>query len=873
MDRDSKGRPAAAPIEDELEFHFAEAVEALVTRGWSEAAARAEVERRFGDLGRYRRTLEKIDRPHGLRRWGAHLEAVGRDLRYGLRTLLRTPGFTLIALVALALGIGANTAVFSVVDGVLLRPLPFADPDRLVLIGNFTRRGGVSEADFLDWQVRSRSFASLDVFEINRFTNSRFTLTGDGEPEQVIGHRVTATFFQTLGVGPALGRTFFAGEDQPGQPPGVVLSDRLWRRRYRANAGVLGSSVVLNGRPHVIRGVMPSGFEFWDPTVDAWAIFPLDPPTRRGPFFLRGVGRLKPGVTMEQAAAEMDGIAREIERAHPSQYNRFQIWVTPLREIVVGDVRPLLWVLSGAVVLVLLIAVSNVANLTLGRASARRREIAIRLGIGASRGRLIRQLMSESLLLSLIGGALGTILGVGGVAALRALGPAGLPRLAEITVDTRVLVFTLATSVVSAMLFGLMPALTASGVAPADSLKSGARGGESPRQTRPRALLVVGQVTLSIILLVGAGLLIRSFSLLERVDPGFRANPDHVLTMFVSPTGPQFDKDGAITVYWARLLERIRTLPGVEAASLSNALPPDRRGFFDGYEIEGQPRPPGSPPHPSVHAPYVSQGYFDVLGIPLLRGRGFDDRDTPVSTRVTVISEAMARKHFDDENPVGRRILYGRTPLEIIGVAADVKYQGLQLGDEPMFYQLASQAGFWDLWLLVRTRGRADAMAAGVRQEIRAVDAGVPVDRIGTMADGLAESVSLPRFRSLLMAAFAITALLLAAIGIYGVVSYSVAQRRQEIGVRMALGATPSGVLAGVMRRGSRPVLLGVALGLAGAVGLARLLDTMLFGVTPFDALTFVGAALVLTAVALAASVMPALRAARTDPVSVLRQG
>ena len=874
-DRDNHPNTDAA-IDDELEFHFAETVESLVRHGWAEEAARREAERRFGDLARYRRHLAQIDRrqrPH----WGDRLESIARDARYGLRTLLRAPGFTLVAVLALALGIGVNTAVFSVVDRVLLRPLPFADPDRLVIVTNYTSRGGASLADFLDWKAQTRSFESLDVFEINRFTNSRFTLTGDGEPEQVVGYRVTSTFFETLGVNPAVGRTFLAGEDLPAQlrearAGSVVLSDRLWRRRYGSRLDVLGSPVTLNGRPHVIVGVMPPGFEFWERDVEAWAILPLDPPTRRGPFFLRGVARMKPGVTIARAAAEMDVIARDTERTYPRDYSRLRIPVTPLREIVVGDIRPLLWVLTGAVVLVLLIAISNVANLTLGRATGRQREMAIRLSVGAGRGRIIRQLMVESLVLALIGGALGTLFAIGGVAALRSLGPPGLPRLDEMGVDARVLAFTLGTSIASAVLFGLVPALAASGIALTPSLKDGSRSGESRRHGRARAGLVVAQVTLSVILLIGAGLLIRSFTLLERVDPGFRTSPDHILAMFISPTGAQFDKPGAIDAYWEHLLLRIRGLAGIEAASLSNATPPDRRGFRDGYEIEGWPRPPGSPPHPSVHAPFVTQEYFTVLGVPLLQGRWFDARDTRQSPRVTVISGAMARRHFDGENPIGHRLMYGKTPLEIIGVVGDVKYQGLQLDAEPVFYQLASQSPFWDMWLLVRTRGRADALAPMVRQEIRALHPGVPVDRIGTMTDALAESVSLPRFRSLLMTTFAVAALLLAAIGIYGVVAYTVAQRTAEIGLRMALGATPSSVLAIVVTRGSRPVVVGVALGLAGAVGLTRLLETMLFGVTSFDTLTFAGAAAVLTAVALAATVIPAYRAARIDPVRALRQ-
>ena len=809
--------------------------------------------------------------------WGTpSVERFIKDIRYAGRTLTRSPGFTLAAILALALGIGANTAVFSVVNGILLRPLPYADPDRLVMVFDSFRqqgaaRGSASMADFLDWKAKSRSFQALDAFEINRFTNSRFTLTGDAEPEQVIGYSVTSTFFETLGSRPILGRAFTAGEDAPGRDLTVVLSESLWRRRYASNPAVLGKPVVLNGQPHTIIGVMPGAFEFWQRDVEAWAILPLNPPTRRGPFFMRGVARLKPGVTLAQASAEMDAIAREVEQANPRMYTRLRFPVISLREIVVGDIRPLLWVLSGAVALVLLISVSNVANLMLARATARQREIAIRLSIGAGRGQLVRQFMTESIILSFAGGALGTALAVWGVAALQWLAPRDLPRLSELSVDTRVLAFTALVSLASAVLFGLAPALAASSVALGEGLKEGGRGGESRRHGRTRSLLVVAQVTFSVLLLIGAGLLIRSFTLLGQVNPGFHASPDRLLTMFISPTGPRFDRQGvALAAYWVQLLDRVRALPGVEAASLSNALPPDRRAFSDGYEIESKPSPPGSQ-RPPVPILFVSHDYFKALGVPLLRGRWFDHQDTADSKPVTVISDAMVRRHFPGENPIGQRLKQSGSPyMEIVGVVGDVKYQGLDRENEPAFYQLSFRGG--DMWLLVRTRGDAQAMAAVVRQEIRALDAGVPVDRVGAMAQALAESVSLQRFRSLLMTVFAVTALLLAAIGIYGVIAYSVAQRRQEIGVRMALGATRSGVIRLVVGQGSRLAIVGIVLGLAGAVGLTRFLEKMLFGVTASDTVTFAGAAIVLGAVAIVASLIPALRAAGIDPVTALRQ-
>lgn len=801
-----------------------------------------------------------------------------RDVRYALRTLARNPGFTLAALLALALGIGANTAVFSVVNGVLLRPLPYRNPDRLVMVFNsFNREGagrsGAAVADFLDWRARSRSFQTLDAFEFNRFTNGRFTLTGDAEPEQVIGLSVTATFFETLGIRPILGRTFAADEDQPMRAPAVVLSERLWRRRYSASPDVTGKTVLLNGRLHTIIGVVPEGFEFWQRDVEAWAILTLNPPARRGPFFLRGIARLKPGVSIEQASGEMNMIARQVERENPGDYKTgLRYPVAPLREMVVGDIRPLLWIFSGTVALVFLIAAANVANLMVARSAARQREIAIRLSIGASRGRLVRQFMTESVMLSLTGGGIGIALAYWGVQALRWLAPPGLPRLDEIGLDSRALAFTLLASIAAAVLSGLGPALLSSNGAPGEAMKQGGRGGDSRKRGRARATLVVAQVMLSVMLLIGAGLLIRSFDLLGHVDPGFRAPADHVVTMFLSPTGPRFDNNpGALAAYWDQLLERVQAVPSVQAASLSNSLPPDRWSFIDGYEIEKKPLPPGSA-HPLVPVPAVSRDYFRTLGVPLLRGRWFDRRDTANSPGVAVISETLARRHFAGENPIGQRLKYGPRVLEIVGVAGDVKYRGLDGQDEAVFYQLSSQAQFWDMWLLVRTTGDAGAMATALRREVRTFDPGVPVDRVGTLAQALSGSVALPRFRSLLMGVFAATALLLAAIGIYGVIAYSVAQRTQEIGVRMALGATAPGVLKLVIGQGGRLASMGIMLGLVGAFALSRVLEKMLFGVTASDRVTFAGAAVLLGAVAFVASVIPALRAARVDPITALRQ-
>jgi putative ABC transport system permease protein len=854
-------------LDEELRFHLEARIQQEIAGG------RTPEEARYIALG----SMDGMEQRKEECRDKRHVNIIDnlvRDVRYAVRTLARSPGFTVVALLALALGIGANTAVFSVVNGVLLRPLPFADSDRLLMVFTsrpHSERGNASVAEFLDWRAASRSFQTLDAVDRNRFT-----LTGDGEAVQISGLSVTATFFETLKVRPLLGRTFANGDDRPGRDPTVVLSERLWRKRYASNPDIVGKVVTLGGRPHTVIGVMPASFEFWQRDVEAWAIFPLRPPTRRGPHLLRGVARLRPGVTVAHAAAEMEMIARRVQRANPKDYANLRFPVVPVREAIVGDIRPLLWVLSGAVVLVLLIAVSNVANLMLARSTARQREIAVRLSIGAGRGRLVRQFMTESVLLSLAGGALGTGLAVSGVTALRRLGPQDLPRLGEIGVDGQVLAFTLLVSLASALLFGLAPALAACAAPLNERLKAGGRAGESRSQGRARGVLVVAQVTLSVLLLIGAGLLVRSFTRLGRVDPGFGAPPDRVLTMLVSLTGPRFEKPHAVTAFWDELLVRTRALPGVEATSMSLTIPPYGTEFDD-YEIEGKPLPVGEE-HPSVPVPFVSHDYRKTLGIPLLRGRWFDGRDRADTPRVTVISESMARKHFSGENPVGRRMKYGGPTqtwhpyMEIIGVVGDVKYLGLDRDSGAVFYELSFRIPFRDMWLLVRTQGEAQPLAAAVRRVIHSLDPDVPVDRVGTIAQELAHSVTLPRFRSLLMAVFAASALLLSAIGIYGVIAYSVAQRTQEIGVRIALGATPMGVVRMVLGQGGRLAVVGIALGLGGAAGLTPLLQRMLFGVDPSDPVTFANAALVIGAVAIVACIVPAFRAAQVDPVIALRQ-
>ena len=653
------------------------------------------------------------------------IDTLKRDVRYAVRILLRSPGFTVAAVLALAVGIGASTAVFSVVNGVLLRPLPYAEPERLVWIqdgltqSGRSSRWGACVADFLLWQSRSRSFDPLAAWAVNTFN-----LTGGGEAERVSGIAATARYFDVLRVRPLHGRTFAPDEDQPGRAPVTLISERLWERRYGRRDGVIGRTIELNGRPFTVIGVMPATFRFPDADADVWTIFTLDPPTRRGPFFLRGVARLRSGATLEQANREMDALGAEVERADPKGVERVRYPVTTVMEEITGDTRPLLAVLSGAVGLVLLIAVFNVANLLLARATVRQREIAIRSSLGAGNMQLVRQLLTECIVLSVAAGLLGAALAAAGVSMLRALAPPGLPRVEEIAVNGRVLLFSLLASVASGIAFGLVPAYGLTRANAAERLKKGGRNSVSHGGGRLRAALVVSEIALSIVLLAGAGLLIRSFLLLGRVQTGFQTPPERLLTLQLSPTGPNYREQPRLLAYWSQVVSRVGALPGVQSAAVAITLPPDRVAFSDGFEIAGRTPKEGGP---IVPVPWVSYDYFRTLGIPVLRGRVFDPRDKPGSPGVVVISEALARRYFPGEDPVGQRLKHGGPSLnnpysEIIGVVGDAKYQGLAEENAPVYYESANQYSSRPMWLVVRTSGHARQWLSAVRAEIRAID-------------------------------------------------------------------------------------------------------------------------------------------------------
>jgi putative ABC transport system permease protein len=864
-----KGR-VERDLDDEVGAYLDLLTAEKIAAGMSPEAARREARIAVGGVEQVKENVRQV-------RTGVFLEILFQDLRYGLRTLARSPGFTAAAVLALALGIGANSAIWSVVYGVLLRPLPYPEADRLAVVflhfsPQNNERGNLSMADYFDWRERNHAFLAPAVY-----APRRYDITGSGEPEGVQGAQVTAGFFPTLSVRPLLGRGFEAGEDRPGSDRLAVLSEALWRRRFGGGPDVLGKTIELNGAAHAIVGVMPASFHFPRPETELWTNLPLVPPTRRGPFFYKGLARLKPGVTLAQAQAETNAIGRGIEQANPKAYSHLTLPVLSLRDALVGRARPVLLLMFGAVGFVLLIATVNVANLQLVRATVREREMTVRLSLGAGRSRLLRQLFTESLLLALVGGAAGLALAYAGIHLLQVWNPGNLPRMEAVRLDGGVLVWNLLISLLAGILFGLVPALQGSAPDLTASLKEGGRGSTAGAgRRRGRAALVVAEIALSLILLIGAGLLLRSFFLLQRVDPGFLAPPESVLTLQLSPSALKYPDERTGIAFYERLIERVRALPGVQSAAVSDSLPPDLQGDGDTFVIEGQPATAG--PNPAVTHPVVSTGYFRALGIPLLRGRAFTAEDTPASRLVTVISETMAQRYFPHVDPIGRRIKESGpdlpTPyMEIVGVVRDAKYIGLDAAPEPVYYHPYTQSFTPRLYLVVRSglAGGAAGLAPLVRGEVHAVDPDVVVSDIRTLEQAVGASVAQPRFRTGLLVLFAGIALALAAIGIYGVISYSVAQRTHEIGVRMALGARRGDVLRLVLGQGAALALAGIALGLPGALALTRTLSSLLFTIQATDPLTFVSLSLVLAAVTLWASLLPAWRAARTDPQMALR--
>ena len=801
-----------------------------------------------------------------------------QDLRHGARLLLRAPGFTAVAVAALAIGIGANTAIFSVVNTLLLRPLPYHDAERLAVIWEHNlprdkKDNVVSPGNFIHWRELQRSFVDLAAVSGTAGLNFKVTVTGSGEPEEVPMQMVSASFFPLLGVQPALGRAFTEEEDEP-ESRVVVLSDRLWKRRYGADRDILGKPITVQGVAYSVVGVMPPGFSFIDKTVDVW--FPVgfraEARTPRGRW-LSVVGRLKPGVTFEEAQADMSRVHAELTRLFPNFNTGWTARVVPLRTQLVGNVRPALLVLLGAVGVVLLIACANVANLQLARATTRQRELAVRAALGAARGRLIRQLLAESAVLAAAGGAAGLFVAWLGVRAMRAAVAERLPiqRLEAVGIDGWVLLFTLAASLLSGILFGAIPALTASGTRLTEMLKEGGRTGSGNRGKRTRHAFVVAQIALALVLLTGAGLLIRSFVHLLNVNPGFDAQG--TVTLNVSLPGSRYGQPPSRVQFYRRLFESIDALPGVQASGATSFLPLTGLGAATSFEVVGQPKAPAGE-EPVADVRVVANDYFRAMGIPLLRGRLFHEGDAADESSRVVINQTMAEKYWPGEDPVGRRVKISWNDTredEIIGVVADVRHAGLESTPRAMTYWPYPRFPYPGMALVIRTATDPAAVVNPVVSIVRSQDPDLAVSNIRTMEEVVSESVGERRLTMILLAVFAGAALLLAAVGIYGVIAYSVTQRTQEIGVRMALGAQKRDVLRMIVGHAILLALGGIVLGAAGAVVLTRFMTDLLFNVRPRDPLTFVAVAAVLGTVALAASYLPGRRAASVDPAVALR--
>ena len=796
------------------------------------------------------------------------MSGLWQDVRYGARMLLKQPGFTLVAILTLGLGIGANTAIFSVVNAVLLRPLPYKDSARLVMVWNngAEAAGGdrtpLAIADLQDWRSQNRSFESIGAFQ-----SGSFNYTSGEVPEQVRGVGVTANLLALLGVAPQLGQDFQTSDEQVGAERTILISDRFWRSHFGGDKQVVGRRVNLSGVSTTIIGVMPAGLDFPSREIDLWRAMQLEQPTRRGPYFLTGVGRLKPGVKVQQARAESLAMKSTLEN-----YN-LDFNVLPVNDFIFGDSRPALVALFVAVTLVLLIAAVNVANLTLVRAASRLREISIRTALGASRGRIIRRLLTESLLLAIVGGVFGTLCAFWGVSALVQFAPENLPRVDQIKIDGFVLLWTAVVSLLTGLAFGLVPAWQGSRLNLNQVLRDGSRGStESAGRRRGRSVLVIAELALAVMLLTGAGLLVKSLWRLQQVALGI--NPERVLTMQMALRGQQYEKPEQVRELNSRVVEQTRTLPGVRAAALTNSLPPDETEFSSNFTIEG--KTPVKDVPQIAYFNLVSTEYFQALGIPLRAGRSFTSSDSSGAPRVVLINETLRRRFFPGEEPVGKRMnlsIVGNPDwTQIVGVVGDVKYNGMADDVQPAIYQPIEQAPIWGFALILKT-DVADplSLTTAVRNEISKLDPSLPVTKVSTMEQRVATAMAPPRFRTTLIALFAAVALILACVGIYGVISYSVTQRTHEIGIRIALGAQRRNVLKLVLGQGALLAVIGVVLGLGGAFALTRLMASLLFGVTPTDGAIFTLVPLGLTTIALLASYLPARRATKVDPLVALR--
>ena len=873
-------RQQEAEMNAELHAHLDELTERNTAKGMSPEEARLAAMRSFGGIAKV--AEESRDQRRSL--W---LEQLGQDIHYACRQFRRSPGFTAIIVLTVALGIGANTAIFSVADVILFRPLNYPGGERLVLLSGSNPKTGerylsVSASGFAYCQANAHSFEHLAAIR-----TWEATLTGEGDAEQLQGVRTSPSLFGALETQPTIGRLFDASEDTPGRNHVVVLSDSLWRRRFHGDPHVLGRSIMLNGDAYTIIGIMPPTFQFGREVGQLWEFWTpialtsteLAPANWRSGNLSIIIGRLHRGRSLVAAQSELDLIAAQVRRqflggeSNPEAAN-WGLSVDPVIEETVGHVRPILVLLLGAVALVLLIACANVANLLLARAATRGRELALRLSLGASRSRVVRQLLTESTVLAIAGGGLGVMLAHWSVPLLRYLAADRLPRGNEMGVDLRVLGFALAVSFLTGIVFGLAPAWRATRTSPAEMLKQDGRGFSS--RVGLRSTLIVSEVALALVLLVGAGLLLKSFGRLLEIQPGFRG--DHLLVARLAPPATKYRDARQLDEFFARVLEGVRALPGVEGAAFSTHLPMSGDNRTSTFEIAG--RIPGSgEANAGGSRWHVGSGYFQVMGIPVLQGRGFDDRDQAESKRVVVIDDAMAQKYWPDQDPIGQRISLtfqsspGGNPVwrEIVGIVGHVKHDGLEYETPPQYYLPQRQVPERSVSLVVRTAIEPAAMIAAVRGAIGHVDGSVPLYQPTTMKQMMSFSLAPRQFALSLVGGFAILALGLAAIGLYGVISYIVTQRTREFGVRLALGASMRNILILVLARSLKLTVLGVILGLAGAIAASRLIRHLLFEVSPVDLGTFVAISLLLLLIATVACLIPARRAAKVDPMIALR--
>jgi putative ABC transport system permease protein len=862
-------------LNEEIREHIERETQDNIGRGMPPEEAHYAAVRKFGNVTRVKEEIHEL--------WSiVWFEQLLQDMRFGLRMLRKSPGFTTVAAGILALAIGANTAIFSAVYAVLLRPLPYASPQQLVVVlGANLKEGvkqtGISYPDFEELRAQNHVFS-----ETSASAGHSLTLTGAGDPAEVKTEVVTPGYFALLGVRPLLGRTFLSEEGKRGAAPVVVLSENLWRERFGADPRILGNSITLDKRSFTVVGVMPGTFRspvFVEAPRDIWIPIVQDPlfsglmTLRNRPGF--GIlARLRPGLSGAQVQAEMDAISARLEKEWPAADSGWTLGIVPLERAIAGTVKTALLVLLGAVATVLLIACVNIANLFLTRATTRAREMGIRVALGAGRNRIVRQLLTESVVLGLVGGTLGVFLAYGGVRELSSVLPSGFPRVQDIRVDGWVLGLALLLSVGAGVLFGVAPGFFAAGSDVQASLREGSgQAGQGGVRHRARNLLAVAEVALAMVLLVAAGLLIRSFATLTSVNPGFE--PDHLLKAEVSLPQFEYSTPQQWTAFSSELLTRIQAEPGMRNSAIAVPLPLADGPVTLGFEIEGNPE---FRTGVSRTADYVavSPAYFGVMQIPLLRGRLFSEQDAMPAPRVAVISEALARLYFPDQDPIGKRMTFGfppngKTSRQIVGIVGNVRDVSLHQEPGPMMYVPFAQAPFWGAVVVARTTLSTSRAANAIRQEVRSIDKDLPVTDIESMTDALSASVAQPRFGMFLLSLFAALALILAAAGVFGVISYSVSSRTREVGIRVALGAARGKILRLILSESAKLVLLGLALGIGGALALGRFLRTLLFEVRSTDPLTFAAVSILLGLVALAAAYVPARRATRVDPMAALR--